>query len=308
MKALVIGGTGPSGPYKLTLRTPTLPTQTQEILCGGRYLSGDDAMRTFAAGALTNRFRLEVQWRSGRVTSLEGLEPNFLYEIQEPSVAASATAPAMAEAAKRISLFDSRPLSPTGPHHELPFDDFAGQPLLPKRYSQLGPGIACFDFDQDGHEDLALGSGLGGIVSMLRGDGHGGFSLFDGTNVRLPDDGSGLAAFASSSAQSSLLVAVANYETPSSDRPAVLRWNIQGMSVTQASPVPALEASSSAGPLALGDFDGDGNLDLFVGGRLIAGRFPEPASSAIYRNQGGSFVLDPEGSYSDNSCITATAL
>ena len=48
----------------------------------------------------------------------------------------------------------------------------------------------------------------------------------------------------------------------------------------------------SVGPLALGDLDGDGNLDLFVGGRVKASRYPEPASSRIYRFTDGALRLD----------------
>src|SRR5207247_5938437 len=46
--------------------------------------------------------------------------------------------------------------------------------------------------------------------------------------------------------------------------------------------------------MALADFDGDGQLDLFVGGRVIAGRWPEPASSLVFRGAGDQFVLDAE--------------
>src|SRR5207248_10872342 len=37
--------------------------QSQEMMAGGRYLSGDDAMRVFAAGTNLQNGKIEVQWR-----------------------------------------------------------------------------------------------------------------------------------------------------------------------------------------------------------------------------------------------------
>ena len=65
-----------------------VPVQSQEMICGGRYLSCDEAMRVFAVGNLTNRMRIEVTWRSGKRSVVEGVRPNREYEIDEPGASA----------------------------------------------------------------------------------------------------------------------------------------------------------------------------------------------------------------------------
>jgi hypothetical protein len=52
-----------------------------------------------------------------------------------------------------------------------------------------------------------------------------------------------------------------------------------------------LGPTASTGPLAMADIDDDGDLDLFIGGRVVAGRYPEAADSLLMRNEGGKMVL-----------------
>jgi hypothetical protein len=68
---------------KIWLYGGAVPVQSQEVICGGRYLSCDDAMRVFAAGTETNRMRIEVRWRSGKRSVVEGAKANREYEIDE---------------------------------------------------------------------------------------------------------------------------------------------------------------------------------------------------------------------------------
>jgi hypothetical protein len=68
---------------KIWLYGGAVPMQSQEMICGGRYLSCDDAMRVFAAGGLTNEMRIEVRWRSGKRSEVAGVRANRVYEIDE---------------------------------------------------------------------------------------------------------------------------------------------------------------------------------------------------------------------------------
>src|SRR2546426_9471 len=60
-------------------------------------------------------------------------------------------------------------------HVETAFDDFARQPLLSRKLSQLGPGVSWFDVDGDGWEDAIIAGGRGGRLSVFLNDGKGGF-------------------------------------------------------------------------------------------------------------------------------------
>src|SRR5262249_20114059 len=56
--------------------------QSQEMMCGGRYMSGDASMRVFATGQSTN-LTIEVTWRNGAQSIVRNCLPNYVYEIDE---------------------------------------------------------------------------------------------------------------------------------------------------------------------------------------------------------------------------------
>src|SRR5256885_16600480 len=57
--------------------------ESQEVICGGRYLVSDGPMRVFGAGNLTNEMRIEVRWRSGKRSVVKGVRANRIYEVDE---------------------------------------------------------------------------------------------------------------------------------------------------------------------------------------------------------------------------------
>lgn len=256
--------------------------QSQEVICGGRYLSGDDPIRVFATGSLTNRLDVEVAWRGGKTSVVKGVLPNHLYEIDEQLAQDTVVQPPPA----LTQLFTNVSGLIPHTHEEEPFDDFERQPLLPNRLSQLGPGVSWFDLNEDGFEDLIVGAGKGGQLAVFQNDGRGGFRPLSGAPVdrRMTRDLTSVLGW-QSSAGAALVAGSSNYEDGMTNGASVRIFNVATRTVLEALP----GRTSTPGPMALADIDADGDLDLFVGGRSIPGRYPEPASSIIYRNENGRF-------------------
>jgi enediyne biosynthesis protein E4 len=276
------GNTGGIG-ARITLHNGAVPQQSQEMVSGGRYLSGDDLMRVFAAGTNRGPMRLEVQWRSGQRSEVGSVQPNHLYLIREPE-------PVPAAPAKRQQSdpwFVEARLPGGHLHVDAPFDDFQRQPLLPRTLSRLGPGIGWYDLDGHGQEELIIGSGRSGRLSVWRYDRETGFSEAREPALRLvaDRDHTTVLGWQRTPGRRGLLVGIANYEDGRLEGPAVRLTDPVARSLSEVLPAQA----SSIGPMALADWDGDGDLDLLVGGRVVPGRFPEPASSLLLVNEGGDF-------------------
>jgi hypothetical protein len=172
------------------------------------------------------------------------------------------------------------------------FDDFSRQPLLGRKLSQLGPGVSWFDLDADGQEDLIVGTGAGGRMAVFRNDGKGGFALLKAPVIDQPlgRDQTTILGWRKPDGKNVVLAGSANYESEQLGGACVWEFDLTREKIGGG--FPGWEVST--GPLAMADVNGDGVLDLFVGGRVEAQKYPETGSSLLFRGTGDRFVIDEE--------------
>lgn len=262
--------------------------QSKEVASGGGYVSGSDPLIAFAAGK--GDHALTVRWPGGAITRIDDLRANRLYEIHEP-VGGRVVAAGVPLVGERSTVFADVSDRIDHRHHEQPFDSWRIQPLLPVDPSRQGPGVSWIDFDGDGDDDLFIGAGRGGRLGAFENRGDGRFAPVElgALTQRAPGDQTTLLGWRAD-AGTAFVLGSANLEQGNVGAPAAFHFSRAAGGVIEEGRVP--DNTSTTGPLAAADVDGDGDLDLFVGGRFMPAQHPLPATSRLFRNERGRFVAD----------------
>jgi hypothetical protein len=253
-------------------------TQTQEMISGGRYLSGDQALRVFAAGQ-ARQLDVEVIWRNGRRSVVRGLEANQVVEIEELDTLDPQPGPPPPQ-----PLFESLIADPDPVPREPDASEMDRQPLLPRRLGTEAPGLAWSDWDADGDPDLLISADEDGRFRALRNDGPGGFVPETGplgTGLETPENPEAVSVLVHRrrTEPPRIIAGLSNVKAARAQAPRFLSWTVQSGKAVLGTH--ALVDDATTGPMAMADVDGDGLLDLLVGARAHAGRYPESSKTVL---------------------------
>jgi hypothetical protein len=274
---------------RVAVTTSDGQVQTRLMSTSGGYLSSHAPVIVFGFGQGESIQRIDIDWPSGHTQSFtllnqKPLAVNQRYVISEPDTAIkppparrlAAQNTQFSEVGKSAGLIHAHVEANFDDRQYEGYDDFEEQRLLPRRMSAIGPGVSWADIDGDGDDDLYVSGAHGQHGTIYQNVGDGRFDAIP--NKLIPESIEELASVWY--ANGTFISSFSRYEVPKASIAAITADNA-GMQ---------MKSEASGGALALNDFDGDGDLDVFVGGRALPNEWPLPAPSYIYRNDGQTFT------------------
>ncbi|HRO45767.1 VCBS repeat-containing protein [Agriterribacter sp.] len=256
------------------------------------YLSTVNDIAHFGLGKTAVIDSLVVSWPGGYKQILKQIAANQVLEVNIRD-AAPYTPPA--DRIARDHLFTDI-TNESGIHYrhgEVDFVDFNYQRLLPHKLSQYGPPLAAGDVYGNGLDAIVIGGNTVMDPAVLAQQPNGTFLKHILPAATVPDarkpetmgmllfdaDNDGDLDIYMASGSSEFTPDTKNYQ----DRFYINQGN--GKFTIAEDVIPVNYSSKSCVKAA--DYDHDGDLDLFIGGRVLPGKYPQPVSSIILRNDSG---------------------
>ncbi len=275
---------------KVTVYTKEQQQYLEQMPTRG-YQSSVSPILHFGLGTTTQIDSLQIRWPSGKQQLLRQVKANQLLTLKEQDAKESKIpvkkiAPAFAEVKTPVTFA----------HQKQNLNDFKRQPLLVSPQSFAGPCLIKGDVNNDGLEDVYAGGSAGqtGALYLQQKGGkfipkaNAAFEVDKGS-----DDVDALFFDANEDKKLDLYVCSGGYGNFMSDDPLLqdrlYLGDGQGNFTKSTAALPRMLTSSSC--VRASDINQDSYPDLFVGGRVIPGRYPETPRSYILINNGkGEFT------------------
>lgn len=272
---------------KITLKNND-QLQYQELTLSRGFQSSVEPVLHFGLGDSPVIQSLEIVWPDGKAETIKDIKANQVLTVDYKN--------ALAENEQSLA-FENPPifknvntlLKLNHIHRENTYDDYQHEILIPHMYSRNGPGLAVGDVNGDQLEDFFIGSAVGDTARLYLQNADGSFRQSFQNDFSLHashEDMSAELFDADQDGDLDLYVVSGSNEFKEGDQRLQDRFYLndgRGNFIYKKDVLPALGYSGSRVKVA--DYDQDGDLDLFVGGRIVPRSYPLPAKSFIFKNE-----------------------
>lgn len=263
----------------------------QELMPSRGFQSSMDYVLTFGLGDKNKVDSVSVLWPDDRVTILKDVNANQKIVLSQQE---GKTIKLPVVKRNEPALFSELRQTGMDAHAEDPFDDFDQEGLVVRQLSKEGPALAVGDVNKDGNEDVFIGGAKGqsAVVYLHRGEGR-----MEKTSTKAFADDAAFedtaAAFFDADGDGDLDLVVGaggNVRTEAElYRPRLYLNDGQGAFARSTVDLPS--SKSNIAVIAPFDFDGDNDMDLFIGSRSVPGVYGvNPRHLLLVNNGDGSFT------------------
>jgi hypothetical protein len=224
-----------------------------------------------------------VNWPDGTSSRIDNIARNKTITVSQDAATNEAV---QDDIIKYFSLPNSLPFV----HKENAFNDLSRQNLLPCYFSRQGPCLAQGDVNGDGLADIFVGGAKGQAGAILIQSADGSYANLNCPALVADANSEDITAVffdANNDGKIDLFVGSGGYEMEEKDSLLQNRLYInngKGQFIRSLEALPQDFINDNA--VAVADFDGDGDTDLFCGGHCIPGKYPKASGSMFLVNDG----------------------
>ncbi len=287
--------------------------QVRQLFTERGIVSSDAPVVLFGIGKDKIVKRLTVRWPEGEIQTFTNLQPNRSYRIWKENLVSNTQSSQTAHPSLSQKQWDRQstihlnpPTSDTLLHEcaakqglDLnwklsPFDELTRQRLLPRRLNGLGPALAAGDVNQDGLQDLFVSGSRGESGAMFFQKKEGTFEPAQHQpwkDQHASDDVAAKLFDVDGDRDLDLIIVAGGIAYKEGDEALDDRiYYNDGQGRFSSNPTILPSKATSGGAITVADFDEDGDIDIFIGGRVVPGKYPENPTSFLLRQDKGTFV------------------